>query len=307
MIDSTNLVRRGAHYEASHVDPSTLTMLRTSISGGAKLFRLALSPRGLFRTAGALQTKLTSLAQYEAPLMNQGQTGSCVGHRTAMALAIATNHDGRPLPFVPSPDGIYRDARCIERGRVASGALSDSGCSTVDAITALSTCGIRAIGALPSSDGYTDVNPNEVNREPRLDELEAEANTLTAGEYAIDLSDTAQALIAVQASLLAGFPVWIDATVDSVFETWGEGWSPNVAPLDAMGASDDPSRGGHALVIDEMLVDTSGAITLCGMNSWGPWGAPGLGSSTNKTGHFRVGPNWFGQAVYTATVGKVVA
>jgi hypothetical protein len=172
-------------------------------------------------------------------------------------------------------------------------------------LTWLSTVGIEPIRATPAPGGYTDVDPATMNDEPRLDDLEREANFLTAGEYAIDLTDPKAAIAQVQASVAAGFPVWIDAMVDSVFEAWGEGWAPGTAPLDSVGAPNDPQRGGHALLIDEVFVLSDGSVTLSGPNSWGAWGAPSfVANGPNPTGHFRVGANWFAAAVYSATIGK---
>jgi len=44
-----------------------------------------------------------------------GQTGSCTGHSLAATIATAFAAAGTPLPFIPSPTGIYTNGRAVDR------------------------------------------------------------------------------------------------------------------------------------------------------------------------------------------------
>jgi len=299
-----NLIRRGARYEASIIDAASGLLHR-----GTRAFRIAAGVRGFLKASPTLQIgMITSLAPFEQPVFNQGATASCNGHRSAGAVYTAFAASGAPLSFIPSPDAWYRNARCLERSSL-SVPLTDSGSATSDILTAGSTCGLLPIQSDKSlsPSAFTDVSQESgiLNREPRLDELETEATTVITGEYAIDVTDTNAAIAQIQAALLAKYPVWIDAVVDSLFEDWGNGWSTSTPPLDDVSPPGDPQAGGHALYITEMVVTSSGVVTISGLNSWGEWGAPSFANGPNTTGHFRVGANWLQKAVYSITVGKV--
>ena len=298
---------RGLVRERAHVDEATSTLVRVTPAGQATRYRLAAGPRGLLRAAPSLKPGLTSLAEYEGPLMSQvGPT--CQGHRVAQGLWIASAAAGNPLPWMPSPEGIWRDAGIFERVPHPDGTLppiSNDGRTTSDVIRALATCGVRPIKATPSPSGYTDVDEATLTREPRLDELEQEALTLITGEYALDLSDWVEAWATMQALLGQGFPLWVDLFVDTPLEVWGAEWTPSTPPVNQIDKS-DPKGGGHALLLNELLVGTDGSITPSLLNWWGPWGAPSLSGKGNQTGHLRMTGIGFATSVYAVTVGKVV-
>jgi hypothetical protein len=302
------ILHRGAQVEGIIVDAAR-GLLHRSCGPISSVRKLAVSARaGLFRASPTLHTGLSTLAEYEALVLNQGQTGSCQGHRAAQGLWVACAAASSPLSFFPSPDGIYRDGRCVQRIPLTLGGqlppLTDSGTTTTAIEMALSTCGVHAIQAEPSPSGYTDVDPSTIDREPRLDELEAESLALSTGEYAIDITDTTAALATMQAALDAGYPVWIDAFVDSVTDAW---WRAPSQPLDAIAPVGDPSRGGHAILLVEMYVDSALNVTVSMLNSWGPGGsAPYAGACPNQTGHIRATSRWLSETMYSATVGKVV-
>jgi hypothetical protein len=240
---------------------------------------------------------------------------NCEGHSSAMAAWISFLASGNPLPFFPSPDAIYKNARCQERAPNADGSLSpltDGGAMTSDVVTIFQTCGLKKMGPMASDGRYSDVDMATVNDEPRLDELDTEAETPVLVEnpgYAIDLSDTQQAIAVIQAALKANFVVRIDIICDSIFQNYFQSWTPGTPPLSSCNPN-DPSAGGHAVELEELTVTSALRITAAGLNSWGACGAPALiDNKLNPYGHWQGDANWFKTAVQQATVWacKVVA
>jgi hypothetical protein len=271
------------------------------------VYRMALGPGGLFTATPALATGLTSLAEYEAVVMDQGQTSSCEGHSTAQALRIDFATQGAPLDWVPSPDALYRDMRCQERAPNADGTLpplADTGGMTADMVTILRTCGMRAMGAPGIAGSNSDIDPTTINAEPRLDQLDAEASDLVlvdAGAYAVDLSDPKTALAVIQAGLQAKHPCRIDIVCDSAMQAW----DPSKGPLDD-GNPDDPSAGGHAMCLTELEVLSDGSVKLGVLNSWGRWGAGSLSAAgpNAQVGRLVAGANWFAKMAMQCTIFK---
>lgn len=217
-----------------------------------------------------------SLEAYEAPILDQNACGSCTGHGTAQGIYVAFGAVGAPLPWVPSPGGIYTITRCLERPSIQT-PLTDSGGSPADVMTAISNWGIRPMRA-PSPQGFhTDVDPSNVNDEPKLDELGADALNVVVGEYRID--ETApDAVSQVCASIARGVPVGIGVFVDTGFENW----DPSSGPYPAVDLT-DPAGGGHWLCVTSYRIE-GGTTILRGPNSWGPsWGS---------AGHFEVTDAW---------------
>lgn len=235
-----------------------------------------------------LDTGLVSLAHHQSPVFDQGSTSSCEGHRASMALTVAYRAAGLPLPYIPSPDAIYRDARCVARRPVGGSLprLVDDGCMTGDVYTALATCGIRPFDdsalTLPRN---TDCNPDTINREPLLGELVAESERIITGEYSIPMYGGP--LQKVLNALQSGAPVGLDVWIDRGFEAWGH--NP-VSPLSKCD-KDDAWGGWHAILCTEMLVTPGGDVILSGPNSWGDWGAPSL-DGNHANGHWRATANW---------------
>lgn len=267
-----------------------------------RLYAPAVGPRGFMASSPTLQLGTTSLAEYEATVLDQGETGSCEGHASAMAAWMDFAASGSPLPWFPSPDGIYRDARCNARSPVGGTlpALTDSGAMTSDVMLVFQSCGLRKMQG-PAPDGRnSDVDPSTVNNEPRLDQLDAEAGStilVDPGAYAIDLTDTQAAIAVIQAALDAKHPVRLDIICDSIFQQWFR--SPG-APIDDCNPN-DPTAGGHAIQCGE-LQSTASGVVLCGLNSWGALGSGSLVAGPNPSGHWQGTGNWFAKAVQGAYV-----
>ena len=274
-----------------------------------RLYKPALGPGGWLTTSPTLSTGTTSLAEFEALVRNQGDTSGCEGPSGAMAAWMAFLAAGAPLPWFPSEEAIYKDARCMERSPNADGTLpplTDSGAMTSDVVTIFKSCGLRKSGA-PTPDGRnSDLDPATINDEPRLDELDEEAETpvlVDPGAFAIDLTDTKQALAVIQAALVAKFPVRIDIICDNAFQRFFQRWTKSTPPL-SMCNPNDPGAGGHAVVLGEMTVTSAGSVTLAGLNSWAECGAPPLVAAGPNLdfGHWQGDANWFKAAVQQATV-----
>jgi hypothetical protein len=278
------------------------------------LYPKAVGPAGFLASSPTLSTGTVSTAAFEALVTDQGAgaagTGSCQGHRGAMAAWMSFLAKNQALPWFPSPDGIYRDARCQERAPLADGTLpplTDSGCMTSDAGIIFATCGLRKMHG-PTPDGRnSDVTVQTVNDEPKLNELDAEAETVVlvnAKVYLVDLSSTPSALAAIQVALSTpGMAVCADIFCDSIFQDWFASWTASTPPLSACNRN-DPTGGGHAVLLNEMRVTSANAVTLSGLNSWGLIGAPPLVQTgcINGAGHWQGDATWFEQAVQQVTI-----
>lgn len=223
-----------------------------------------------------------SLEQYEyTPILDQNQCGSCTGHGTAQGLYVAFKAAGSPLSYCPSPKDTYATTRALERAASTSATLpplTDSGAMPADVMTAISQWGIRPMTA-PSPQGFnSDVDPSNVNDEPNLTDLEADAEKVVVGEYRID-EQAADFVTQVMASVAAGVPVGIGVFVDTGFENW----APPQPPLNTVDMN-DPNGGGHWLCITSYRTETNGKVTFRGPNSWSArWG---------DAGHFEVTEDW---------------
>jgi hypothetical protein len=185
-------------------------------------------------------------------------------------------------------------------------ALTDSGAMTSDVVTIFQTCGLRKTGG-PTPDGRnSDLDPTTTNNEPRLDELDAQAATpvlVDPGGYAVDLTDTQQALAVIQAALNAKIPVRIDIICDNAFQAFFNGWTKSTKPLSTCNPN-DPGAGGHAIVLSEMTVTSAMTVTVAGLNSWGENGAPPLVAEGPNldAGHWQGDAAWFKAAVQQVTI-----
>lgn len=239
---------------------------------------------GAMREVVATLPTSAGLERFEAPILDQGPTSSCGGHGTAQLLACALAAAGIPLPFVASPDGIYRDARCMSRPAWAPGttppALTDSGIAPSDLCAVLHSIGVRPMHA-PAEDGRnSDVNPDTVNREPQIEELAAEdAHTLDTTAVRIIDPTAANAASLVKQALAADASVGVGLFADTAFEAWGEGGRYVEVPrLETSDVNDpNPGAGWHWVCGDAFRLEADGTSTLSGPNSWGMgWGAPSL-------------------------------
>lgn len=248
--------------------------------------------------ANTLSTGIVSLAEYQCRPFDQGPTNSCEGHRAAMAIQVVMHALGIPLPFVASPDGIYRDARCVPRRphNHLLPPLQDEGAMTGDVFTALGWMGVRPIGA--DVDGrHSDCSVAEVNREPRLDELILESNQIVTGEQTLDVDGGLMGKILYH--LENKRPISLDVWVDTAFEQWGHGGTEPLSQCDRT----DPTGGWHAILCTEIEVTSAGSVILSGPNSWGSdWGmAPIVDNGLGK-GMWRATGEWVLKAADAAHV-----
>jgi len=224
---------------------------------------------------------------FEQLQLDQGQTSSCGGHGTSHRLQVAAGKQGVNLGFVVSPAGVYTVTRCIERVVDASGhlpPLSDSGIMPADLVLAVSIWGVRAIKSpVTDPDGsvrVSDVTVANVNDEPRLDELEADAVSILHGQYRID-EQAGDAFQQTCAAIASQGAVGLGIFVDMAFENW----VPSNGPLNSVNLR-DPQGGGHWLCA---VGYDSNAGTLDLWNSWS--------SSWGDNGHVQVTSSWFASAV----------
>ena len=235
---------------------------------------------------GATNPTFASLERFEGPILDQNHCGSCTGHGTAQGLHVAFEAQGKPLPFFPSPKGIYANTRAIERATSQVEAippLSDDGAMPSDVMLALAQWGIAPMNA-PSPQGfYTDVDPTNVNDEPFLGDLETEANTIVVGEYRIN-EKSSSFVSQVCSAIASGAPVGIGVFVDAAFMAWDP--KVDASPLNDVDLNDQDG-GGHWLVITGYRTE-NGVIIFRGANSWSEdWGS---------FGHFEVTANWLKKA-----------
>jgi hypothetical protein len=258
-------------------------------------------PAHLMLTGPATVTE-ASLVDSEAPLFDQGRTGSCGGHGTAQIVFTTMNANGIVLPegelFVPSPDLIYKLARILRRTDASQG-LSDSGVMPIDLLTVLRQYGITKMINSPTPDGrYSDVTgPDDlaglplgrpsVNLEPDLLSLERSGLRLLTGEYRIDEQDPTfawQILMGLAAKAAAGVGLFVDGAFMD--------WDPASGPITSINLA-DPRGGGHWLACTYAYAQPNGTIVLGGPNSWGKfWPATAsqvcAGSPFWKPGHWEI-------------------
>lgn len=166
--------------------------------------------------AGLTMPDEVDLTPFVPTVLDQTNTNSCVGHATAIGIAVTFARAGQPLGFVPSPHSIYQLARCMERSD-PSIPLRDFGSRPNLGIRSLNEWGIRPMKA-PSPLGFSsDCDLSNVNDEPVFEDLELDAKQLLVGQYAITSSGI-QAVNDVCASLYGGFGVVLSSFVDLAFE-----------------------------------------------------------------------------------------
>jgi hypothetical protein len=226
-----------------------------------------------------------SLEQFEyKPILDQNNCGSCTGHGTAQLCYIALAAAGKPLLWCPSPKDIYTLTRAAERAvNPGMPALTDSGGMPADIMLAVSQWGIRPMRA-PSPQGYnSDVDTDNVNDEPKLDELEEDAKKILIGEYRID-EQAPDAIELMRQAIASGVPIGIAAFVDTAFEEY----NPADGPVNLINLQ-DPAGGGHWFGFSGYRTLASGKTVFRGPNSWtATWG---------DRGHLEVTEDWVRAAV----------
>jgi hypothetical protein len=196
---------------------------------------------------------------------NQGQTGRCVGWGKSGSIYTS----GKGLIVLPSPTGIYKGARWIDRIQNVDGswpALTDDGSQPNQADRFIAEYGVVAYDT--TLDGPV-IAPADLNAEPSLEELENDSATLLVGSYSIDnLTSDFEAQIA--RSISSGYAVsFAIPDADDGFENYTGG---------TLGAVVGRVYGGHELFcFGYEMTDTD--FLIHGLNSWGrlpgEWGLLG--------------------------------
>lgn len=203
--------------------------------------------------------------------LDQGGHGACEGHSHSKGLRMALQIAGTPLAWDPSPDGLYKIARCIERnGRKV--ALTDSGTESAYICMGINLWGVHPMGGPvqdPDDSGprNSDVNNTSVNAEPTYVELEKDSESLFIGQYSAEGTSAATRLAAVNLALSKGYMPTIGGDVDSAYMGWepSDGVYPGCNPKDI--------QGGHSqlIIANRISIVNSAEYDYQILNSWGPW------------------------------------
>lgn len=162
--------------------------------------------RGAAHGSGSVPTAASLELEADVALQghfDQGDTGSCTGHALAGCIATAFRAAGKPLPFVPSPAGIYTMARAVDRYDVHE-PLEDIGAMPNQAVRGVQEWGVRPMHAL--SKRWSDAEAATINREPQLEDIAESLKTLIVGARAIRTTGSARALDTKRA-LSTGLPI----------------------------------------------------------------------------------------------------
>lgn len=208
-----------------------------------------------------------SLRSHKPVTFDQGPTPTCVGHAVAALLVVGIEAHGQPLPFIPSPRGIWSEGACLEQG--GEGALVPEGIDAVSAVQAIARTGIRPIQA-PTPDGRnSDCTSANVFYRPTLAEDELAAKDLVMGPQ--ELQPAAHDFLDQICDAIANdrFGVLVGVHATPAFEAWKEG-AP--ALTDASGFSQDD---GHAVALLDYRTSAAGEREFWLLSSWGLWGEDG--------------------------------
>lgn len=195
----------------------------------------------------------SSLEKY-GEIHDQGPTSACVGFAFAQAVRIRCRVLGMDIPW-PSPVCPYTGARALARqaqGLDPSTPLTDDGSEPTQAATWLQQFGIP-------SDTEWPFDPNTINDEADLAELEFASASVLQGLYRIP-SIGAQRALDIKQALANDYPVVLGTQVDEAFMSW----NPKIAPA-ATAPVPAKIKGGHMLCVVAFLPDGRWRVA----NSWG--------------------------------------
>lgn len=201
-------------------------------------------------------------------ILNQSQTGSCVGHATDGAIETRLAFLGTKVPH-KSPLGIYDIARAMERADSNPNvpvaqlpALEDVGAIPSWAMKGLTDFGVPSYAQRPTVDA-------EVNDGPRLAQLEDGATFELKGAYRINATGSGL-LLAIKQAISSGFPVPFAVQVDNAFENWTPGNAPITTPKGQI-------LGGHYIYLIGYDTLATSKTVWTFANSWDvTWGDEGF-------------------------------
>jgi hypothetical protein len=203
---------------------------------------------------------------------DQNDTGSCTGHGEAGALYASAAIANVPFDWVPSPKGIYTNARALERAAGAEwdrplDSLSDDGAYPLYVQMAVREWGVRPID-LEGKKYHSDCTVENINEEPMMEDLEVSTDNRLYGEYGIQ-SFGSQRLYEIKRSLASGVMVAIGVQCDPAFMAY-DGSKPISAP------DNTALLGGHYMFAYGYKTDSKGRMVILFRNSWGiAWGMGG--------------------------------
>lgn len=199
------------------------------------------------------------------PIRNQLQTSSCVGQAMARAISTFFRVIGEPLDDEPSEQGIYTNARAIDRPRQVDGSfapLTDDGAMPIQGARCCTEFGVPMAKAWP-------FDSKTINEEPSAVQ-EAGASIVKLDGYYRIYRQPANPKAFVEAicqAIASNYPVCGAIQADQAFEDYD-----GHRTLGAAGAS----LGGHYLCFNQYDTMSGGQRILFGDNSWGTaWGARG--------------------------------
>lgn len=193
-------------------------------------------------------------------ILDQGWTGSCVGHARALQMYVAERFLGG-LNELYSPAHLYRVARCYERSDWSE-PLQDMGCDPVDSIR-----GVEAVGCppmVPLAWRYSDADPATINDPPTLAALIEGKNRIQGSHRFIDAGGEAK-VEECMLHLSEGRPIAFD--VDAGGKAWQDYQSGVLTRTD--------SWTNHYVCLLGYEVLDSGDVVFLGQNSWGKWWGEG--------------------------------
>lgn len=257
-----NIVGSKGFYTGHIVDPADVVLRRPGL-------HILAARHGGLRGAmgGALPPSTNNRGAMTFPVLDQGQTGSCVGHAFAAGATLRLAIAGSPVSL-RSPIAIYLLARKLG----GMGALQPDGSRS--SITddgsepSLAAQGLREWG-VPAADewGNYPADPSTINADATEAELERSSLCELDGAYFLQ-SVGDQFLRDLMASLAAGFPVACAVPGGGPeFQGYSGGILGSVSgPIDHDILAVDYSWDGSDL----------GTLVVNFLNSWGLWGEGGF-------------------------------
>jgi hypothetical protein len=221
--------------------------------------------------------------------VDQNYTSGCVGHGSAMAIAVAFAVASIPLfgvddagrPNICSPQDLYVGAMSIDRklaGWPNTRRFTDDGTEVLSAIQFAAEWGVRRMTNAPlkavdpqSGESYeadSDCVPATATLEPTFSALEMDAAHLVPVPHQI-VTTGPQRVRELCLMLDAGHPVVFGTFVATPFMVYVSG---------VVGAQNqqDPNGGGHCMCLLGYYTQADGQRVFYGVNSWGTgWGELG--------------------------------